>query len=214
MRKIWILAPVLALLTIVATSSAQQTDPPQRYNVEIVIFRTIAPIGIAEDWSAQTAQPAAENDPADETPAAAPASGENAAIQPLSSAQFKLAGTDAALRRSSRYQVLAHVAWTQAATAFGGNLGASLADLGISDSALHGSVALEQGRFLHLNFDLAWTPADPPASLLGANRGAGPVTFVLKEKRRVRPFEQHYFDHPAFGVIAIVSPRTDLPASP
>jgi hypothetical protein len=32
------------------------------------------------------------------------------------------------------------------------------------------------------------------------------VTFSLNQVRRVRPFERHYFDHPAFGVIAMISP--------
>jgi hypothetical protein len=30
----------------------------------------------------------------------------------------------------------------------------------------------------------------------------------LDQVRRVRSFERHYFDHPAFGVIAMVAPLT------
>ena len=42
----------------------------------------------------------------------------------------------------------------------------------------------------------------PPAGL-----GAGADTpFTLNESRRVRFYERNYFDHPAFGVIALVTP--------
>jgi hypothetical protein len=28
----------------------------------------------------------------------------------------------------------------------------------------------------------------------------------MHQDRRMRPFERHYFDHPAFGVVAIITP--------
>jgi hypothetical protein len=37
--------------------------------------------------------------------------------------------------------------------------------------------------------------------------GAAPGTaFALNESRRVRFYERNYYDHPAFGVIALVTP--------
>jgi hypothetical protein len=30
--------------------------------------------------------------------------------------------------------------------------------------------------------------------------------FTLSESRRVKKFERNYYDHPAFGVIALVTP--------
>ena len=32
------------------------------------------------------------------------------------------------------------------------------------------------------------------------------TTFTINETRRVRFYERNYFDHPAFGVIALVTP--------
>jgi hypothetical protein len=44
--------------------------------------------------------------------------------------------------------------------------------------------------------------AAPPEGL-----GAGADTsFTLNQSRRVRFYERNYYDHPAFGVIALVTP--------
>jgi hypothetical protein len=43
---------------------------------------------------------------------------------------------------------------------------------------------------------------DPPAGL-----AAAPDTvFTLRDTHRVRFYDRNYFDHPAFGVIALVTP--------
>ena len=34
------------------------------------------------------------------------------------------------------------------------------------------------------------------------------TVFMLNESRRVKRFERNYFDHPAFGVIALVTPAS------
>jgi hypothetical protein len=37
--------------------------------------------------------------------------------------------------------------------------------------------------------------------------GAGPgTTFTLSETRRIKFYERNYYDHPAFGVITLVTP--------
>ena len=67
---------------------------------------------------------------------------------------------------------------------------------------LSGLVTLERGTYLHLGMSLSYTPANPPSGL-----GAAPGTaFMLEENRRVRLNERHFYDHPAFGVIAVVTP--------
>ncbi len=218
--RIFISAMLTALATAALTAAlagepqgsldaADAQEPPQLYQVEIVVFRALSPLGVAEDWNAQSAQVLpADDEAAPEEPAADPQILERPDVQQLPPAQFRLAGTEAALRRSAGYQVLAHVAWSQPTTPRGADIVHTLGELGVDNPDLRGTVALEQGRYMYLNLDLAWTPEDPPSSLLGATSGAAPVTFTLREKRRLRPSEQHYLDHPAFGVIAIVSPLT------
>jgi hypothetical protein len=67
---------------------------------------------------------------------------------------------------------------------------------------LSGTVFLERGQFLHLGMALSYAPANPPAGM-----GAGPgTTFTMNESRRIKYYDRNYFDHPGFGVIALVTP--------
>ena len=50
---------------------------------------------------------------------------------------------------------------------------------------------------------LSGLPPEYPPAGLDAPPG---TTFVMNETRRVRFYQRNYFDHPAFGVIALVLP--------
>jgi hypothetical protein len=52
-------------------------------------------------------------------------------------------------------------------------------------------VYLERATYLHLGMNLTLS---------------GEASFVINEMRSVKYNEKQYFDHPAFGVIALVSP--------
>lgn len=203
-------AGAMAAMALSASAAEPVRTTEPLYNVELVILRPVAPIGVAEDWSVEASRSSVVPAPADgdEESGDAPASATSGrmAVRSLSTAQFRLAGVDAAIARSRTYELVRHVGWTQAATPRGAGLAVELADIGTDGEPLRGTVALERGRYLHLKLDLSYAPAAPPSSLLGANTGSGPVTFALRQNRRVKPFERHYFDHPAFGVIAMVSP--------
>ncbi len=193
-------------LTASAAEPARTTEPV--YQVELVIIRPVVPVGIPEDWSVEASRAAAsveaEGEPVE---GGEGQSSGRMAVRTLSSGQFKLGGVDAAIARSKGYELMRHVGWSQAATARGAGLAVELADIaGDGAEPLRGTVALEQGRYLYLKLDLAYAPATPPNSLLGEASSPGPVTFTLRQNRRIKPFERHYFDHPAFGVIAMVSP--------
>jgi hypothetical protein len=49
---------------------------------------------------------------------------------------------------------------------------------------------------------LSYQDPSPPQGL-GAASG---TTFIINQSRRIRFYERNYYDHPAFGVIALVSP--------
>jgi len=97
---------------------------------------------------------------------------------------------------------VAHAAWSQTASSWGTRAGFPVTRLGVEVPGLTGSVYLEHGQFLHLGLSLNWAMENPPDGL-----GAAPGTqFTLNETRRVRFYERNYYDHPAFGVIALVTP--------
>lgn len=72
---------------------------------------------------------------------------------------------------------------------------------------LDGTVTVGLQRYLYLALDLVFQPGDlPPLA-----DGTPMPPFRLTETRRVRSKELHYFDHPLFGVIVLITPR---PAPP
>src|SRR6185437_16082088 len=86
-------------------------------------------------------------------------------------------------------------------SAWGTRAGFTVQKLGIDVPGLSGTVFLERGPFLHLGMALSYAPPDPPAGL-GAAAG---TTCIMNQSRRVKFYERNYYDHPAFGVIALVT---------
>jgi hypothetical protein len=164
-------------------AGAAATGGSGAYQVEIVIFRAVEP-------------PAGED-------LSAPAEGRgfsrqmDSGVTPpvvyrtLEASQMQLGGIASRLRSSGGWRVLAHAGWVQSATDWPRHAGVTLEQLGVNVPGLTGSVYVERGQFLHLGFNLH----------LGEN-----PTWSLSELRKVRFNEKNYFDHPGFGVIAIVSP--------
>jgi len=112
------------------------------------------------------------------------------------------------LRQSPGYSVLYHSAWRQPAydsrNAIGKRVDASVRSGG---KQLSGQIKLVRERYLHLDVDLllASATAMTESSYMEADSGA-PV-YELSEKRRIKKSGKvHYFDHPRFGMIAIVTP--------
>lgn len=84
---------------------------------------------------------------------------------------------------------------------------------------LDGTATLALQRYLYLTLDLVLLPPDLPPDLAARLQPPPPDPaalapppqpfsgFRLTETRRMRSKELHYFDHPIFGVIALVTPR-------
>jgi hypothetical protein len=154
------------------------------YQVEVIIFRAVTP-PLGEDLAA-----AAEGRGFDGV--LAPGAVAPSVLRQLDASQMQLGGLAARLRAGGTWQVLAHAGWIQTATDWPKHAGLELADLGLAAPDLHGSIYLERGQqYLHLGVDL--------------QLGTDPA-WSLRELRKVKYNEKNYFDHPGFGVIAIVSP--------
>jgi hypothetical protein len=177
--------------------AAAEENPDTVYNIEIIVFRTTATEGVPENWSDEAG---ARSIAGDESASGSSQVGRFVALLPASA--YQLGGLEDRLRASGGYVPVAHVAWSQTASAWGTRAGFPLSRLGVDVPGLTGNVFLERGQFLHLGLSLSWTMAAPPAGL-----GAGPgTTFTMNETRRVRFYERNYYDHPAFGVLALVTP--------
>ena len=204
------LAPLRLTLALAASAllaglpaGAQETPAPQGaggtvYNIEIIVFRAAAALGGAETWSAEAG--ARSIIAGDESTSGSAQVGRFVALLPAS--VWQLTELENRLRASGTYVPVAHVAWSQTPSSWGTRAGFAVQRLGLNVPGLTGTVFLERGQFLHLGMSLTYAMPSPPPGL-----GAAPDTpFTLNESRRVRFYERSYFDHPAFGVIALVTP--------
>jgi hypothetical protein len=190
-------AMVLGLAAFAAPAIPQSAAPAAlpTYNIEVIVFRNNSGASGGEDWTART--PVRGGDAG----AGAPTVGRFVASIPA--AQYQLAELKARLAASSTLQPIAHFAWQQTPSSWGSRAGFQVQRLaGSSVPGLSGMIYLERGQFLHLGMTLNYSPANPPGGL-GASSG---TTFNISEIRRIKFFERNYYDHPAFGVIALVTP--------
>jgi hypothetical protein len=188
-----LIASLLAAATLPAPAAgpAAAGPPPAAsaatatvYNVEIIVFRAAGALGGAENWNAEAG---ARYIAGDESASDSLQVGRFVAALPP--AVWQLNELENRLRASGTYVPVAHAAWSQTASSWG-------------TPGLSGTVFLERGQFLHIGMSLTYAMPNAPPGL-----GAVPGTiFTINESRRVKFYERNYFDHPAFGVIALVTP--------
>ena len=186
------LRTLLAALVLFCVAAQAQTPSPTVYNVEVIVFRNLSGAGGPEDW---TARPVARGPDKPESPFT------GRFVQSLPSSQFQLNDIEARLRNTANYPPMAHFAWQQTASSWGSRAGFTIAKLAGNVQGLSGTIFLERGSYLHLGMTLTYQAPNAPDGL-----AASPGTvFTLSESRRVKFFERNYYDHPAFGVIALVT---------
>jgi len=189
---------MVAALASAVPAVSQEAPSSPAYNIEVVVFRATSAQGGAENWSAEAGM--ANIIAGDEASSGSSQVGHFVGVIPSSA--YQLTEIENRLRSSGAYVPVAHVAWSQTASAWGTRAGFTLQKLGLDIPGLNGTVFLERGQYLHLGMTLTYADPSPPAGL-GAASG---TTFTINQSRRIRFYERNYFDHPAFGVIALVSP--------
>ncbi len=189
-------ALLLALVSASATlpQAAAQTAPSARvYTIELIVFRNMSGAGGPEDWSVK---PVARGPDTPDSPVT------GKFVQSVPAAQFQLNDVARKLQNTSNYQPIAHFAWQQTASSWGSRAGFTVAKLAGAAPGLSGIIYLESGTYLHLGMSLNYQTSNPPEGL-----AAPPDTvFTLSESRRIRVDKPSYYDHPAFGVVALVTP--------
>jgi hypothetical protein len=185
----WLILRTVTLAGLAGASVAQApaaAPTANVYNVELIVFRGGG--GASEDWSTPGAR--APTPSGGDGSGGAPQIGRLVTMLPASS--FQLANEAAKLRATGQYQVLTHIAWQQTASTWGTRAGFTLAKLGAKAGGLGGLVYLERGTYLHLGMNLVYS-------------GAG-SSYRIDETRRIKFYEKQYYDHPGFGVLALVTP--------
>ena len=95
---------------------------------------------------------------------------------------------------------------------FGGGAGVATIEPAIPalpplQTPLDGTAALGLQRYLYLTLDLVLLPADLATEFAPLAEGTTFSGFRMTETRRMRSKELHYFDHPQFGVVVLITPR-------
>ena len=179
-------APAAAPSAVAPAESAPLPPLPAGtplYEVEMVVFDSVTAPPL-EDWNA------APNVRGFGSPTAQPGLTPQV-VRILAPSEYHLNGVIDGLRRSGAWRPIAHAAWIQNAPNWGSHVGIPLNAIGVSVPGLTGLVFLERAPiYLHLGFDV------------NLQEGA---SFTIDEMHNVRQNEKEYFDHPAFGIIAVVT---------
>ena len=144
------------------------------------------------------------------------ATGAGSAFRVLRPEDLELRGALLRLQRDGDYTPLAHGGWVQATYPPEQAIPIDISLLGAVNPV--GTVQLHLGRFLHVTVDLVYRAPPEPPSQQAAPVADGvlreltlPLRYALRIQRRVRSGEVHYLDHPAIGLLVVVTPA---PAEP
>ena len=183
------------------------------YQVEMVVFEHLAADTSGEFWKSDDAP-----DYSNAIKLVTDPDGPNA-FKMLPSRKHKLGGVNKVLKLSREYRPVHHVAWQQP------ELTASRAKkvhIKNPDAKINGTVNLRGGHLLHLDLDITYfvdlyTEAitsftDENVSEEGDILEKDMEEIIMsgtyaqmKETRRIKLNELHYFDHPLFGVVMRVT---------
>ncbi len=180
------LALAAAIALLAPAPALPQSAASPVYEVEILVFAN--PGGAREDVASAARGTRSAGD--DRATGAAQVARFVGTLPP---GRLKLSALRDKLAKGGAYRVLAHTGWSQSPANWGSRSGLSLQSVGVNVPGLSGQVQLERGSYLHLGFALRYVPP-----------GAASAQELL-EMRRVKFNERHYYDHPAFGIVAVVS---------
>lgn len=173
------------------------------YQVEMVVFEHLVADTSGEQWNSD-ATPDYSNAINLETD-----SNSSNAFKMLPTSRHKLGGVNKVLKLSSQYRPVHHVAWQQPELT---KSRAKKVHIKNPEAKIDGTVNLIGGHLLHLDVDMAYfvdllTESNTSFTEEGASEDiAMRGTYAqMKETRRIKLNELHYFDHPLFGVVMRVT---------
>jgi hypothetical protein len=178
-----IMAPVATLHAAPATTNL--------YEIEVVVFENrLSDLESGELWARELEKPASrgKDEPA--------STGGNPRTD------SSLSAAAAALEKSGRHHVLAHLRWRQNAEAKSVSKPVKISN---TTGGLDGSLRFYLSRFLIVEMNLALREMQSGGMFSGVSENDTTV-YRLNEPRRIKVSETHYFDHPKFGALVRVSP--------
>ena len=146
----------------------------------------------------------------------------------LDAQNHKMSETIKKLMESESYNPLFHIAWRQNVSSPGDaqaihittdkpdfadpngeTIEAETIEAEQPNTIVDGTITVSLKRYLHLKADLAYINTN--GSNFFSDEEEAPVVFRMTESRRMRSKEIHYFDHPKFGMLALITPYEPPP---
>lgn len=202
------LAPILLLtLASLCVHADDESEPaPQWYSIEYIVFEN-NPLGqqAVEPWTKEPFLMPDNSIILDNEL-------EGKTFSSLAIDQQQLHGVFNRLEKLSSYTPILHGGWIQPVKEK-----APLEPIQIIHQAdalqLEGTLTFHRGRYLHLDINLQLsevTNTDFNDNFLTSSFIQAPTLYRLKETRRVKTTDTHFFDHPRFGVLAVIE-KIDSP---
>lgn len=192
------LRAITGSIIVLLLGGAVAAEAPRQYDIELLVFRNLVENDGGERWRPDYRDwfETAEDRPTD-----------TAVVNWLGDSGLHLTRQAAALRASSQYRPVAHLAWRQTVFDRDRAKPVALPATGRQSGAwVDGTVRVAVERYLHLFLDLQLhlpQTASAPEDELQVHQEP---RFKLVEQRRMRSRELHYFDNPRFGVLALITP--------
>ncbi len=185
----------LSLGLSLQASATSTTKPPDRYEVEVLVFQSYLDYLEGQElWTQDTVDrklPGIEE-------------ARDSGAQPDLDSDLSKAAT--ALEAGGDYIILAHKRWEQEAEPRSTAKWMRVGSPNSFESDLTGTMRFYQGRYLHIELELLFL--DRSVGMVSSTDGviALPQVYRISEHRRVRSLEVNYFDHPKFGALVQVTP--------
>jgi hypothetical protein len=226
MRKLTAcLAAFLCCAAAWAQDQADEVDEVElrRYTVEVIIFRYNEDVGVGgELFLPDEPEPVTEeevpeftddNVPAEPLPEEEPEPLPDTEFVLLAEDDFQLGEAYGRLERLDAYEPVMHFGWTQIALEQDLTEAVPLYRFDRPPTDLDGTLTLYLGRYLHLVVDLQLRKPEPDPQPTSGFMGFGatsgepalPAFFRIQEDRIMKNGELRYFDHPKFGMLALVT---------
>ena len=185
----------LSLGLSLQASAASTTKPPDRYEIEVLIFQNyLAYLEGQELWTQDTVDKKLPG--IDEA--------RNSGARPNPKSDLSKAAT--ALEAGGDYIILTHKRWEQEAEPRSTAKWMRVGNPNSFESNLIGTMRFYQGRYLHIELELLFR--DRSVATVSSTDGAValPQVYRISEHRRIRSLEVNYFDHPKLGALVQVTP--------
>lgn len=190
------LLPLDSVAQVLAQAGSQQRS---EYRIEIIVLRHLNNEARSFEAPSPPPLPTPDSDSGLEQEAAEPVN--RIRWRGLPWREFQLKNENSRIKRSRDFRPLLHLGWTQEALNTDEAGWVPVRGTAEDGTAIAGRARLTVNRYLHLRLEL---DADIP------DKGE----FQLRQSRRMRSGELHYFDHPEFGALIEIIPEPEPEPEP